>query len=73
MSKNLKPPKGMRDFLPQEKAIREQVLAIIRDEYKINGFTEIETSFIENIGRLDNSDGGENTKLISKFLNVAKN
>ena len=68
MSKNLKPPKGMRDFLPQEKAIREQVLAIIRDEYKINGFTEIETSFIENIGRLDNSDGGENTKLIFKIL-----
>lgn len=68
MSKNLKPPKGMRDFLPDEKALREQILAIIRDEYRINGFTEIETSFIENIGRLDNSDGGENTKLIFKIL-----
>lgn len=68
MSLTLKPPKGMRDFLPDEKALREQVLAIIRDEYRINGFTEIETSFIENIGRLDNSDGGENTKLIFKIL-----
>jgi len=68
MSTNLKPPKGMRDFLPEEKALREQILYVIRDEYRKNGFTEIETSSIENIGKLENSDGGDNTKLIFKIL-----
>jgi histidyl-tRNA synthetase len=62
------PPKGMRDFMPQEKALREYVLSTIRDEYARNGFTEIETSFIENLENLTGSDGGENTKLIFKIL-----
>lgn len=62
------PPKGMRDFMPQDKALREYVLSTIRDEYARNGFTEIETSFIENLENLTGSDGGENTKLIFKIL-----
>lgn len=62
------PPKGMRDFLPQDKALREYVIATIRDEYARNGFTEIETSFIENLENLTGGDGGENTKLIFKIL-----
>lgn len=62
------PPKGMRDFMPQDKALREYVIATIRDEYARNGFTEIETSFIENLENLTGSDGGENTKLIFKIL-----
>lgn len=62
------PPKGMRDFLPQEKALREYVMKVIREEYTRNGFTEIETSQIENLDNLENSDGGENTKLIFKIL-----
>ncbi len=62
------PPKGMRDFMPQDKSLREYVLSTIRDEYSRNGFTEIETSFIENLDNLTGSDGGENTKLIFKIL-----
>lgn len=62
------PPKGMRDFLPQDKALREYVMKVIREEYTRNGFTEIETSQIENLDNLENSDGGENTKLIFKIL-----
>lgn len=62
------PPTGMRDFLPREKEVREYVMREIRDEYKKSGFTEIETSFIENIENLTGGDGGENTKLIFKIL-----
>lgn len=68
MSRSLLPSKGMRDFLPREKAMRERVMTIIRDEYVKNGFMEIETPIIEDIDRLVNSDGGENTKLIFKIL-----
>lgn len=62
------PPKGMRDFLPYEKSVREYVKNIIRDEYKKNGYVEIETSQIENLENLTTGDGGENTKLIFKIL-----
>ncbi|GAB6108461.1 histidine--tRNA ligase [Fusibacter bizertensis] len=62
------PPTGMRDFLPREKEIREYVMREIRDEYKRSGFTEIETSFMENIGNLTGGDGGENAKLIFKIM-----
>lgn len=67
MASNL-PPTGMRDFLPEEKALREYVMRMIREEYARNGFTEIETSQIENLENLENSDGGDNTKLIFKIL-----
>lgn len=62
------PPTGMRDFLPREKAVREFVMSEIRDEYKKSGFTEIETSYLENINNLTGGDGGENTKLIFKIM-----
>ncbi len=65
---NNKPPSGMRDFLPQDKALREYVTRVIREEYSRNGFTEIETSQIENLENLENSDGGDNTKLLFKIL-----
>lgn len=63
-----KTPSGMRDFLPEEKSIRERVKAVIQDEYSKNGYIEIETSQIENLENLLKSDGGENTKLIFKIL-----
>ena len=37
------PPRGMRDFLPADKARRERVLSVIRDRYRAHGFDEIET------------------------------
>jgi histidyl-tRNA synthetase len=68
MSRNLLPSKGMRDFMPEEKRLRERVMGIIRDEYARNGFLEIETPVVEDIERLIDSDGGENTKMIFKIL-----
>ncbi len=68
MAKSNLPPSGMRDFLPEEKKIRQYVMDVIRNEYSINGFTEIETSEIENLANLVNSDGGDNTKMLFKIL-----
>lgn len=62
------PPKGMRDFLPARKEFRDEVASRIRASYKSCGFTEIETSAIENLSNLTGGDGGENTKLIFKIL-----
>lgn len=63
-----KPPKGMRDFLPNETSIRQYVTSTIRKAYQQCGFTEIETSLIENLPNLTGGDGGENTKMIFKIL-----
>ncbi|MBN9606346.1 MAG: histidine--tRNA ligase [Actinomycetales bacterium] len=57
------PPRGMRDFLPAEKAKRERVLRIIRDTYRAHGFDEIETPVMEDSDRLHAGLGGDNEKL----------
>ncbi|MFM6973695.1 MAG: histidine--tRNA ligase [Agromyces sp.] len=57
------PPRGMRDFLPVEKARREQVLSIIRASYLGQGFDEIETPVMEDASRLHSGLGGDNEKL----------
>lgn len=62
------PPKGMRDFLPKEKALRDHIASKIREAYTSCGFTEIETSSLEHIENLTGGDGGENQKLIFKIL-----
>lgn len=62
------PPSGMRDFLPNEKFVREYVMKQIRQVYAASGFTEIETSYLENIENLVGEEGGENSKLIFKVM-----
>lgn len=62
------PPSGMRDFLPNEKYVREFVTKQIRQVYAASGFTEVETSYLENIENLVGDDGGENSKLIFKVM-----
>jgi len=54
---------GMRDFLPKEKALREEALSVIRDTYRSYGFQEIETPALEDIDVLRGSDGGDNMKM----------
>ena len=53
----------MRDFLPEEKAKRERVLAVIRNTYRAHGFDEIETPVVEESSRLHAGLGGDNEKL----------
>ncbi|MEO6944763.1 MAG: ATP phosphoribosyltransferase regulatory subunit [Lacisediminihabitans sp.] len=63
MASSVNPPRGMRDFLAQEKARREQVLAVIRSVYRAHGFDEIETPVMEDSSRLHAGLGGDNEKL----------
>ncbi|PPF52085.1 histidine--tRNA ligase [Clavibacter michiganensis] len=68
MPQQITPPRGMRDFLPAEKARREQALAVIRRTYRAHGFDEIETPVVEESGRLHAGLGGDNEKLAYSVL-----
>lgn len=63
MASPVTPPRGMRDFLPGDKARREHVLARIRGVYRAHGFDEIETPVMEDASRLHAGLGGDNEKL----------
>ena len=62
------PAKGTQDILPQDMAVRNYVLDIIRKTYTQKGFTQIQTPSVENIELLTNSDGGENLRMLFKIL-----
>jgi len=63
VAQQVNPPRGMRDFLPAEKARRERVLSAIRSVYSAHGFEEIETPVMEDSSRLHAGLGGDNEKL----------
>lgn len=63
MAQTVTPPRGMRDFLPAEKARREHALSVIRGVYATHGFDEIETPVMEDSARLHAGLGGDNEKL----------
>lgn len=65
---NKKPVNGMRDILPEEMAVRNRVLSMIRECYRSFGFTEIETPVCESIENLSGKLGGENEKLIFRIM-----
>ncbi|TFD24210.1 histidine--tRNA ligase [Cryobacterium sp. TMS1-13-1] len=62
------PPRGMRDFLPADKALRERSLGIIRESFRAHGFDEIETPVMEDSARLHSGLGGDNEKLAFAVL-----
>lgn len=68
MAKDINPPRGMRDFLPLEKAKRESVLGVIRGVYSSFGFQEVETPALENLERLTSGQGGDNEKLVYRVM-----
>ena len=68
MQINASPVRGTKDFLPAEMQVRDTVLKIITDTYKSFGFSHIQAPIMEDINRLDKSDGGENLALIFKIL-----
>ncbi len=63
-----KPVTGMKDILPEEMAIRNEVIGKVREVYGRFGFTEIETPIVEHIENLSSNQGGENEKLIFRIL-----
>ena len=68
MAKDINPPRGMRDFLPAEKAKRESVLGVIKGVYGSYGFQEVETPSLENLDRLTSGQGGDNEKLAYRVM-----
>ncbi len=62
------PIKGTRDFLPEDMALREYVLSIMKETYASFGFEIIGTPCLEHIENLTGKQGGENEKLIFKIL-----
>ena len=60
------PVKGMQDFLPDDMALRQHVLGVIRETYGRYGFSQIGTPVMEHIENLTGKNGGENEKLIFK-------
>ncbi|MDH6423082.1 histidine--tRNA ligase [Aurantimicrobium minutum] len=68
MARDVSPPRGMRDFLPADKAKRERALRVIRDVYTSHGFEEIETPVVEDFERLHSGLGGDNEKLAFSVL-----
>ncbi|BDZ44690.1 histidine--tRNA ligase [Naasia aerilata] len=68
MASPVNPPRGMRDFLPAEKARRERALGTIKEVYARHGFDEIETPVVEDFARLHSGMGGDNEKLAYSIL-----
>jgi histidyl-tRNA synthetase len=68
VASTVNPPRGMRDFLPAEKAKREAALAVIREVYRGHGFDEIEAPALEDVERLHAGIGGDNEKLAFSVL-----
>lgn len=68
MANPVNPPRGMRDFLPADKARREHALGLIRGVYRSHGFDEIETPVVEDHARLHAGLGGDNEKLSFSIL-----
>lgn len=61
------PTEGMRDYLPAENGLRDRLMQQIRTVYRTNGFRTIETPAVESLENLENSDGGDNLKLIYRL------
>jgi histidyl-tRNA synthetase len=69
MSKNLtQPPRGCRDFLPQDLRQRDYVTGIIRTIYESYGFEPIQTPVLERLETLLGKYGEEGDQLLFKVL-----
>ena len=67
-----KPPRGTRDFLPDDIRRREYVIGVVRDVYERYGFEPLETPAFENIETLLGKYGEEGNKLIFKILQARR-
>ena len=61
-------PKGFRDFLPDKKIIRQQIIDHIRSIFETYGFVPLETPCLEYAETLEGKYGEEGDRLIYKFL-----
>jgi histidyl-tRNA synthetase len=69
MSRSPSNPKGTRDFLPSTLSKRNYIIDIIKDNFKLFGFLEIETPALEKNSTLLGKYGNEGDRLVFKILN----
>jgi histidyl-tRNA synthetase len=62
------PPKGSRDFLPQDVRKRAYVTGIIREVFESHGFAPLETPAFERLDTLLGKYGEEGDQLLFKIL-----
>ncbi len=62
-------PKGTRDFGPVEMARRDYIFNTIRENFKLYGYSPIETPAMENLSSLLGKYGEEGDRLLFKILN----
>ncbi len=62
------PPKGSRDFLPQDVRKRAHVTRIIREVFEAHGFAPLETPTFERLDTLLGKYGEEGDQLLFKIL-----
>ncbi len=72
MSKLIQPPKGTRDFLPEEMLLRRKVVETIRECFALYGFAEIDSPVFEYFELLSRKCGSEIEKEIYVFEDKAK-
>lgn len=68
MKLNVNPVRGTKDYLPTEMEVRQNIINIILNNYKQNGFQHIKTPILENIELLTGGDSGDNQKLMFKTI-----
>ena len=66
--KNVQPVRGTYDYPPIQAENREILKQKILKSYQDNGFSLITTPILENLELLDNSDGGDNLRLMFKTV-----
>ena len=69
MSKQASNPKGTRDFLPSELSKRNYILDILKNNFQLFGFSQIETPALEKNTTLLGKYGNEGDRLVFKILN----
>lgn len=60
--------KGMNEYSPKEAFLRDYLQNVILTTYQSFGFEKISTPVMEDIENLENSEGGENLKLLFRVL-----
>lgn len=62
------PPKGTRDFLPEDLRRRHYVTGVIREVFECHGFSPLETPALERLDALMGKYGEEGDQLLFKVL-----
>lgn len=72
MSSPVQPPKGTRDFLPEDMVLRRRIIETIRECFVLFGFVEIDTPVFEYLELLSRKCGSDIEKEIYTFEDKAK-